>query len=372
MFGKTIFKIKGLNIEKNLNILSKDYAIYDIERKEKNITTFTVDFRYHKKIKKALLKFGYEIVEEKNQGFLAYFSKIFGNFGVIFAFLLATVLYFVQSPYIWQYEILGEENLSKTEIVDFVKENFSSNKNNIDPSDIENALYSNFEEISFVSCIIKGQTLIINIKEKLMPEEIYGDFKPIYSLYDGKVTEINIISGTAEVSVGDYVQKGDILVRPYYLDSSGNMQQVEADAEIKLEVYHTAEITHFDTRIEVQRTGNYEILDEVQLFGLTIYSNGENPNYSNFESVVEYENLTDNNILPFKLKRTTFYELQEVTIKETFEEVSEKIIAQAREKALENCESYDTIVDEFYTLKHFTEATTVCYVIVEERIQTNN
>ncbi len=369
MFGETIFTIKGLNIEKNLNTLTKKFQIRDIVRIEKNLTKLTVDYRFHKAFKKEILKLGYEILEEKNRGFLPYFFKIFGNFGVIFAFLLATVLYIVQSPYIWQYEILGEENLSETEIVEFVKDNFSSNKHQIDTLEVENALYKNFEKISFVSCIIKGQTMIINLKERLMPSEMYGEFKPVYSKYDGKITAINIVSGTSVVKIGDYVEEGDILVQPYYLDSNGNLQQVEADASFTMEVYHTAEITHFDTRVEIVRTGESYVIDEIKLFGLTIYKNGNNINYSLNETEVEYENLVNNNLLPFKLKRTTVYELKEVTINESFEEVSEKIIAKTREKALENCVSYDTIIDEFYTLKHFTGATTVNYVVVEERVQ---
>ena len=371
MFGKSTFKIKGLNIEKNLNILSKKFAIYDTERIEKNLTQFSVDFRYYKNVKKELIKLGYEIVEEKNSGFLPFIFKNLCNFGAIFAILLAFILYTIQSPIILQYEILGTESLNKEEIVLFIEDNFSQNKNKLDTLEVENALYKNFEKISFVSVMVKGQTLVINIKERLMPDEMYGEFQPIYSQFDGKITEINIISGTAEVSIGDFVFEGDILVQPFYLDSSGNMQKVEADAEIKMEVYHTAQITHFDTRVEVVRTGEFKVIDEIQLFGLTIYKNGEDVNYSRSETSVEYEDLVKNNLLPFKLKRTTIYELEEVVINEEFEEVSEKIITEAREKALENCENYDTIVDEFYTLKHISSATIVDYVIVEEIIQEN-
>ncbi len=371
MLGETIFKIKGLNVEKSLNILAKDYPVFEVERIEKNLTKFKVGYRDRKKVKKTLKNLGYEIIEEKNVGFLPFFCKIFGNFGVVFAILLATVLYFIQSSYIWQFEILGQEKLNESEIVAFINNNFSRNKNEIDLSQMENSLYQNFEEISFVSCIIKGQTLVVNIKEKLMPDEIYGDFEAIYSQYDGKVSKINIISGTAVVSVGDYVSVGDVLVEPYYLDSSGVYQPVKAEAEITLEVYHTAETTHFETRLEIVRTGRSQVVDEIQLFGLTIYKNGEEPNFANFEIEEVYEDLTAGNLLPFKLKRTIYYELEEIWINESFENVKNELISSTREKVLENCQNYDKIIDEFYTLNHFTNGTIISYVIVEEIVQTS-
>lgn len=369
MLGETYFLIKGLNVEKNLNVLAKEIPIYEIRRIEKNLTSFKVPYKWRGRAKKKLEGLDYNIVEEKNYGFLPKFLQIFLNFGAIFAILLAFILYFFQSPYILQYEILGTNTLSEKEIVEFIKDNFSQNKNNLTLSDIENSLYQNFSEISFVSVIVKGQTLIVNLKEKLLPEEIYGEFSPIYSNFDGKIKEINLISGTSQVSVGEYVNKGDVLVEPFYLDSEGNLQKVEADAEITMEVYRSAEITHFDTRIERVRTGDFCVMDEIKLFGLTIYENSSNCDFALSESVVENRDLVKNNLLPFKLQRTIIYELEEKVVNENFESVKEKIIENAREIALENCQDCATIIDEFFTINHQSGSTTLKYTIVEEILQ---
>lgn len=368
-WGYTQFKIKGLNQEKNFNKMANNSLyLFDVNRIEKNCTVFKVAYNDRKKVKKQLLGFGYEILEEKNFGFFPLFFKIFGNIWIISAVVLASVLYFIQSPYIFKFEVLGEENLTKQEIVDYVKDNFPNNKHKINTKKVEGALYENFDEISFASVIIKGQTMVINIKEKLLPEEIYGEFKPIYSDYDGKVVSINLVSGTALVNIGDYVQKGDVLVVPSYTDSLGNVQKVKADAEITLETYSTGEVTFFEERIEVNRTGNFAIIDEIQLFGLTIYQNKPDYDFSLSESEVTYEDISNNLLLPLKLKRTVVYELKEEKIFETYEEAEEKIIESAREKALENLSNYGNIIDEFYTVKHTAGASIVRYVIVEENI----
>lgn len=104
--------------------------------------------------------------------------------------------------------------------------------------------------------------------------------------------------------------------------------------------------------------------NDITLFGLSIYSFKEDVNFQMYE--VEYEDLdlTSNLFLPFKMRKTIYYELEEKIISSDFEDVKEEYIAKAKEKALENCDNYDTIIDEFYTLRHFSGVTIVNYCII--------
>lgn len=367
MIGKTQFKIKGLNQEKNFNDLSKKVKIYDFHRLQPDISIFKVSYFDARKTQKMLKGYGYEILEEKNSGFMPFFIKYACNIWILSAIIIAFIGYLIQSPFIWQYEIIGQENLSSQEVVEYIKGNFSNNKNKISTKKVESGLYQQFEEISFVSVIIRGQTLVVNIKEKLLPEEIYGDFEPILSEYDGKVVDISLVSGTMAVAIGDYIQKGDVMIFPYYIDSNGNTNYVDPKAEITLETYTIGNYTHYDDRIEITKTGNTLVMDEVLLNGLVIYTNNTVNNFELYETSVEYLEVSHNNILPLKLRRTTYYELQAQEIHETFEEAEEEIVALAKEKALENSENYDIIKEEFYNVKHLSGATAVEYVIVGEK-----
>ncbi len=358
------FKIKGLNQEKNLNILAKKFPIYDIVRVSKNCSIFKVNIFHAKKVRKILIDLNYEILEEKRLGALPVLFRVF-NIYTISVIIFSTILISLQSPYILQYEILGEETLSKSEIVTFIKDNFTKNKYKLSTKNVEGALYEEYEEISFVSVIVRGQTLIVNIKEKLLPEEIYGEFKPIISEYDGKVSEIELISGTMAVKTGDYIKAGDVLVYPYY-DDNGTQKPIIAKAEIIMEVYHTSSVTHFDNRVETVRTGNSVETTEILLFNLPIYVNENSMDYALYEKVVEERDLIDNNLLPFKIRRTTYYELEEKHIHETFGEAEERLIEEAREKALINAGDCDIIVDEYYTVEEFENYTVLNYCIVEE------
>jgi len=363
---KTFFHIKCLNQEKILNEASKVVLLNDIERISPNETVLSCSFFQHKKLDKLLQKHNINVLSKTHKGVAHKFLQIFRSYGILFAFVLFFVVYFVQSGVVWQYQVSGTSSLSSAEVVDFVKQNFSKQKAKMDTKQIELKLVENFEEVSFVSCIIKGQTLVINIKEKLMPDEIYGDFLPIVSQKYAKITEIELVSGTLNVKVGDVVKKGDVLVEPYTIDTSGNIKQVEAKAKIIAEVYNEGSVEHFAEKIEIVKTGNFVEKNKITLFGLEIYSYEESCDFQMQEVFEEEVELTTNLPLPFKMTKTKIYELREEKISTNFEDVKEEYIEKARQKALANCKNCDTIVDEFYTIRHISGITIVNFCVTTQ------
>ena len=362
--GITQFFVKGLNQEKVLNALSKQTPIFQIKKYAKNEMSFCCHFLQTKKVEKFLTERNMQIQKTEARGFLPKLVGLVKSYGLLAAILCASGLYPIQNQFVWQYQIDGTSVLAKSDVYNFVATNFSKNKKKINTKDVEIALLDNFEEISFASCIIKGQTLVISIKEKLLPKEIYEQFRPIISQKNGKITEIELISGTAIVKVGDYVKKGDVLVEPYTIDTDGKRIEVEADANITAEVYNTAQITHFEKRLETYKTGRQVEQTVVKLFGLTIYSFKPEMPFAMFEKVEEKASLSKNNILPLEKVTTTYFELAQREVESKFEDVKEEYLAKSREKALENCLQHDKIKEEYYTLKQASGATIINYCVV--------
>lgn len=357
------FHICGLNQERLLNEICKNIPLSDIERNAKNNTTFKCSYFDYKKTEKLLKNKNIEVVSVSHQGAAHNVRRILTSYGLLAALFLFFVLYLFQNLFILQYEIKGVDRLSTTEVVVFIKKNFSNRKSEIVVKDVEIGLIDEFDEISFASCIIKGQTLVVNIKEKLLPDEMYGQFLPIVSKKDARITKINLISGTLNIKVGDIVRKGDILVEPYVIDTSGNIKKVEAKAEIFAEVYNEGISNHFESFLKIERTGRTVVKNEVTLFGLSIYNFKEKLNFAIYEVEFEEVSLIKNLFLPFKMKKTVYYELQQTIVESKFEDVKEEYISKAKENALEICEDYDTIIDEFYTLRHLAGVTIVNFCI---------
>lgn len=367
------FHIKSLNQEKLFNSIYKDFSISKIERKSENEVCFSCAFSEHKKLKKLLEDKNIEILSLKHFGILSNFSKICSSIGGILAVVLIIIFFSVQSQFIWQYEVLGVNELDKKEVVSFIKENFNKKKSTLKTREVEISLLNNFDEISFVSCMVKGQTLVVNIKEKLLPDEKYGQFKPIISDKNAKITHIDLVSGTLKVKVGDVVKAGDVLVEPYTIDSSGELMKVEAKAKFVADVYNEGSSDHYDSFVETYRTGEFCEESVVTLFGLEIYKFKTENRFEKFEVEHEESDLSNNNILPFKLKKTKFFEIKERVVQTDFEDVKNEYIEKARANALKNCGDCDNIIDEYYTLRHLSGVTIVSYCIVtQEEIGVQN
>ena len=366
--GKTRFHIKGLNQEKMLNKISKETPVFELERLSKKESTFCVEYSKTKDVKSKLLADGFEIVSQRQSGVVPMLACAAKKYGVVVAVFLSFFLFLFQYQYVWQYDVIGTSFLSKNEVVSFVKDNFSNKKNQIETKEIENALSHNFEEISFVSCIIRGQTLVLNIKEKLLPEEIFGQFRPIFAQKSGKITQINLVSGTLLVKVGDFVKEGDVLVEPFVIDSSGEKRKVEANAEIFAEVYNEGSAEHFQSKLEKYRTGKISTKNEVKLFGLTVYSINPKESFLMFETEKSEKVLTKNNLLPFKLCSICFYEIKERLVESKFEDVKEEIIEKSKQNALSKINKRDKITEEYYTIKHLDSVTIVDYCIVTDEL----
>jgi sporulation protein YqfD len=364
--SETRFHVKTLNQEKLLNKISKKFQISNVRRLNEKELCFSCDFLSSKNLQKFLKDNDIEILSIKHSGIFWRILSLSKSLGLIFALVFCSIFYVVQSQFILQYQIFGTENLQKTSIINFIDANFGRKISNIDTDNVEIMLADNFDEISFVSCIIKGQTLVLNIKEKLLPDEKYGTFQPIISDKDAKITEIELISGTLAVSVGDIVKAGDVLVEPFVINSAGETVKVEAQAKITAEVYYVGTSEHYDKLVEVFRTGRICEQNYVTLFGLNLYSFKNENTFELFEVESQTSDLVVNNFLPLKLKKTTIYELSERVVETDFEEVKDEICEKARQKALENCKNYDKIIDEYYTIRHGSGVTIVNFCVTTQ------
>ena len=287
ILSKTKFHIKSLNQEKILTEIASKTDLFDVERTNVNELKFCCSYFSHKVVKKILDEKNIEILSMKHEGIYPQIFHLLTSYGTIVAIFLFALFFVVQNQFVFQYQISGTEKISSSEVVCFLKENFSKNKNKIDTKQVELELLENFSRISYASCIIKGQTLVVNIKEKLLPEQLEGNFSPIISSKNAKITKINLISGTVKVKVGQVVKKGDVLVEPYTIDTSGKVMSVEAKAEIFADVYNEASVDHYERFVEVRRTGKVAQRNDVLLFGLSIYNFSDEMNFQMYETEVE-------------------------------------------------------------------------------------
>ena len=361
------FKIKSLNKEKIFNKLSKIFNIYNIKEYE-GYTEFEVDENDGKKVEKFLLENKSNILEIKHNGIKYKFFKILKMWGIISGCLMSLLFCFLQNLFVWKIDVWGCENIKESEIIDFVKSSFTNYyKENINTKNIEIELKNNFEDISSVSVAIVGQSLIININEAIIPEEMQGEYEPLVSNYDGIITSIDLVQGTVNVKVGDIVKKGDVLVYPYIFDGDGERMPIQPKAEIKAEVWIKNEETFYEYQIKEIRTGNKIECSSVSLFGLEIYSNVNNNNFENYQTEKNSVFLSKNNFLPLVYTKITFYETKTIEIERNFEDEKENIIEKLRQNSLIYLTGNEIILNENCTINESNGIYFISFILTVEK-----
>lgn len=366
MKNRTIVKIKGLNQERAINNLSKSVNIYNFKREESNLSEFEVEYKDRKKIEKLVNEEGLEIISISHYGIKDKLKKLARSYGIVLGLVLSIVVYLIQYLFVWKIEVRGSENYR--EIQTFIEENLSSRlKYQIDTKNLEVEIKNNFDKVSSISIAIVGQSLIVNINPSLLPDEMKGEFDPIVASENGLIKDINLIQGTLNCKIGDIVQKGDVLVYPYIIDSQGEKRNVKPKADIFAEVWLNQSYKHYDYLIKKERTGRKVITSQVLLNNLVIYDQKNEVDFKEYEVEMSYQYLTKNLILPFRIKKEIYYEVEIIEVVEDFNTVKDKIIEDTRQKALIFLKENEIIINETYTIKEEGNCNIVNYIITVER-----
>ena len=361
--ARSHFKIKSLNREKIFNKISQQFVIYDVKQRD-GFIEFEVDESDGEEVEKFLNQQNVKIYSAVHKGLRRKILNILKMWGVVAGLAIGIALYSLQYLFVFKIEVWGCDELNESEVANFVKENMTSRfKGNIDTQRLEISIRDNFELVSSVSVAIVGQSLIVNINEAILPEELNGEFEPIVSQYDGLVTEINLVQGTLNVKQGDIVQKGDILVYPYIIDGDGEQRPVQPKAEIFADVWVEKEDVFYEYQIVEERTGRKIECSEVTLFGLVIYSNTNENTFESFESEKTSSYIAENNILPLIYTKYTFYETKTTEIIRNFEQEKEDLFENLRQKTLIYLPENAIIKDEKSSVKEMAGVFYLSYII---------
>lgn len=324
-------ELDGYNIDNLLKTLHfKKITLMNVERAAHNKVSFEILDKDHKKVKRYIANFK---VKETLSKCKQIPQILLNNLGVILGCFVGILFGIFASNYTWQIQVYGTKDLSVNDIITVLSENgIRKGKINHQTSEeIEEILLNKYDRIAQVSVIREGTAIIINLSEKLVYVE--GEFQPIVAKHSGIIKEINIITGTTNVKVGDYVNAGDILVLPFNINANGEKVSVNPLAEIKAEIYVVGKAEINKTETKLVRTGNSTTTYDYKFKGKKIFSGKNKNSFALFELVVYNENISD--ILPLNRDVITYYELTETEVINDFEKEKQNLIDESVSKAYE-------------------------------------
>ena len=383
LYGYYEIEIEGMFLQRFVNLCkSKSIAIIDSKIMKSTVLKLKVLIEDFEDIKDICLKTNsiYEIKKEK--GLPLFIKKYKKRKGFAIAILAIAIFIYINSLFIWNIDINlnGEfKNVSNEKIEELLKENeikMGTLKSKVNIKSLQNKIYLNFEEISWMDIDIKGTNLILNA-EKIV-EKIEDDDKDvlintnqIIADKSGVIKKITVYSGTKMKNAGEQVSVGDILVIGEIEGKYLGKREVFARADIVLENQIKYEKECTLEIEEKEKTGNVQKNVEFYINNFKINLHKSLLNFENYDTIRESRKLKlfSNYYLPIEIVIYRFEEMKSVKKIYTKEELESKMLTEIKEE-FENqydVSSFENIeIDKKSILENGKLKLTVVYNVQEK------
>ncbi len=287
--------------------------------------------------------------------------------GIYLGLVLVIVGIIFYSLNVTRVEIGELKWVNKADIYSAVTEkiNLPSKKTSVDCKEIEKAVIS-LDGISSASVYLLGNTLVVNVYEELekVPVLDKSDYTDIVSNFDAIITSVIVYSGSASVKKGDTVRQGQTLISSDILldEEKGLVAKEKPLGEIYGRVWITETKTFYPYVVEKKRTGKTETV--VKCFCPQKEYKGK---FSLYDA--ETEEFFLNSVIPIKMYKTTYYEVEEIEREFDFDGNTDGIIKEETEKLEERLPTGCKKLRSWYDIKRLDKITYLAlYYEIETKI----
>lgn len=346
-FGTCVINVRGLNFERLLNACIKENIELNLIDKSGDKILIECPYIFYKKVLQ-LLK-SYQIIGTEFRGLCNAFNFIKKRFMIIVGLVVALFIGVLWQTHLWHYSISGLERVEKSEIEKFLNESgygIGVSLSGINTNNLSNALLDNFKQLSFVSVMRVGTSLVLNFKEKEYDENLDESLMlPLVASFDGVVSKIVVNQGTAVVRAGDVVKKGQVLIAPYVF-VNGKQKKVRAKGECTAQVFVKGQVVFNENETKEVRSGKFITLRKMQFFNHTFNCLNEKVPYEKYEVEKNAKIICKNMPICFKIVNIKCYEIIKVKEQKMFEEEKPILIKQSRYLAYKNLKANFNVENE--------------------------
>ncbi|MBR4278811.1 MAG: sporulation protein YqfD [Clostridia bacterium] len=215
------------------------------------------------------------------------FAKYRRRYGLMLGLVIGMLIMFAGQLFVWKITISGNQTVSDYEILCALKDcgvEVGSFIPSIDVSYESNELLMTCRSISSAAVSINGTHLQVSVLErKELPELIdRSGFYNVVASRDGIILDVDTINGTPEVSEGEAVFEGELLINSFIEGKNGSFRPTHASG-----IVYAAVNEHFSAEIPLNRvtkyyTGRSETKKSYKLLGRSL------PSFFGLECDYEY------------------------------------------------------------------------------------
>ena len=253
------------------------------------------------------------------------------RYGFVVGLLLFGGLLYYLSGFAWNICITGNKTIPSAQIVQSLKEigiYEGVRLSGISVKDKRNELLIREHGLAWASINQEGCKLTVNVEEAQINTPQSDDPSNFKALCDGVITKVELISGTAEVQVGDAVEQGQLLASGIIEYSDQTTRFVRARGEIYARTVREYRLSQPLEVTELQKNGCVKRRTVLQFFGLNL------PLFTGtvtgtFESSAPNISISSGqNYLPIRFICREFYETESVTYTLSEEQAKKRLTKQ--------------------------------------------
>lgn len=354
ILGYVRISIEGYFIERFMNIcISKRILLSKTERKKSTVLQANIgisDFIRIRKIAR-ITKCKIKIVSKNGIPFIIKKYRKRKIFAIFLGMMM--MLIFILSNFIWNIEIICEEDINKEELMNQLKEyglSVGKSKKTLDTKEIINHIRLKREDISWIGISIKGTNTIVEVVKSVKKPVIVkeNEYCNIVANKEGIITKISAQNGTALVKPGDIIKKGTVLVAGYIQGKYTGTRYVHAMGLVEGIVWHSKkEKVSLNQDVEV-KTGATERRYSVNINNFKINLWKKLSNFQKYDTMIESNKITlfKNFYLPINIDKITCFEKITQNIVYEKEELKQNTIRKIEKEIEEEIENKDNIQDK--------------------------
>lgn len=272
--GTARVEISGAEPERVLNALAqKGVCFWDTTPKSDFVIETTVYSSDYPTLCDLDGKSGCEIKLIGSKGGKRILKNARRRAALLLSLTLCAVMLAASSLFIWDIEIVGNENISDAELLRALSDaglHSGSFRLTLDAEYVKTKLLLCNDKISWAAVNISGQRAQLVIHERVEKPEIVseGGVQSIYAAKSGIITKMSVLEGSAAVGVGDTVVQGDLLVSGEMQSDTAETRYVHSMAAIEAKTWY--ELTCVTPLFEYAKT---EVADEHGEISLIIGKN---------------------------------------------------------------------------------------------------
>lgn len=354
IIGYIRISIEGYYIERFINICrNSKITIWNLKRDKNVKLELNIGIKDLKNVAKIAKKTKCKMKILKKRGAPFFFNK-YRKRKIFFIFLvLIVVVLSISSNFIWNIDIIEENNLELENIyADIVEEGLAIGKlkTSINSKEIINKIRIKRNDIAWMGIELKGTNAIVRVVKSVEKPEIIdeNEYCNIVSDKQGVITKINAQNGTLAVNVGDTVNIGTTLINGWMEGKYTGIRYVHAKGNVEAKVWYTKQKVIPYTTTERIETGNIENKYRIKINNFEINLSKRLSKFEIYDTIDTEKNLKlfEDFYLPISLVKITNKEIIEEVKNYTIEEAKQLGIQQLQEELDIEIENTDKIVNK--------------------------